>query len=338
VVQRQGDLSELAERVLGAMLAMQRRSWEQGLAGHALLALGRFDLAAVVAVDAVANQMPDGRLADIGDMNVVNGAAALETVLAMATLTGDADLSTAARHQVEWIVDAAPRAVDGTLLHVLDRREVWSDTVYMVVPALVAADRVDLALQQLSGHLRRLQDPATQLIAHMWDEGDRRLLRADAWGGGNGWVVAGCARAIHLLRPKGNWAMSRPEDAVDEEFIATAGDCGRRVIDACLRHRTDSGLFHDIVDDPSTFQEVTLVAMLAYGTLTGAADGWLPATYDEVGRSLLRTAADHVGPDGLLRPACGSPLFDRPGISAEAQAWFLLAAAVAGVGRLPSGK
>ena len=90
-----------------------------------------------------------------------------------------------------------------------------------------------------------------------------------------------------------------------------------------------AGLFHDIVDDPSTFEEVTLVAMLAYGALTGAADGWLPATYDEVGRSLLRTAAEHVGPDGLLRPACGSPLFDRPGISAEAQAWFLLAAAAA---------
>ena len=67
MVQSPGDLSELSERVLLAMLAMQRRSWEQGLAGHALLALGRFDLATVLAVDAVANQTPDGRLADLGD-------------------------------------------------------------------------------------------------------------------------------------------------------------------------------------------------------------------------------------------------------------------------------
>ena len=92
----------------------------------------------------------------------------------------------------------------------------------------------------------------------------------------------------------------------------------------CPYGRGGSGSLHD-----ASVSEVTLVAMLAYGALTGAADGWLPVDYDEIGRSLLQTAAEHVGPDGLLRPACGSPLFDRPGISAEAQAWFLLAAAAA---------
>jgi unsaturated rhamnogalacturonyl hydrolase len=331
-------LTELVELALRAMLAMQRRSWEQGLAGHALLALGRFDLATVLAVDAVANQTPDGRLADIGDRNVVNGAAALEAVLAMATRNSDSDLAAAARRQVEWLVSIAPRADDGILQHVLGRREVWSDTVYMVVPALVAADRVDVALQQLRGHRRRLQDPQTHLIGHMWDEGDQRLTRADAWGGGNGWVVAGCARALHLLRPAGVWALSRPANAVDEEFVAEAADCAREVLDACLPHRADSGLFHDIVDEPGTFEEVTLAAMLAYSVSTGVADGWLPAEYDDIGRSLFETAAEHVGSDGLLRPACGSPGFDRPGISAEAQAWFLLAAVAAGVGnRRPGG-
>ena len=213
------DLTALRDRTLQALLAMQRRSWEQGLAGHALLALARFDLADVLAIDAVANQMPDGRLADLGDLNVVNGAAALEPVLAMATRDGDTDLAAAAQRQVDWLIDAAPRADDGTLLHVLDRREIWSDTVYMVVPALVAAGRVDLALQQLSGHSRRLQHPETQLFAHIWDEDEQRLTRAGAWGGGNGWVVAGCARAIHLLRPAGAWALPRPATPVDEEFV-----------------------------------------------------------------------------------------------------------------------
>jgi unsaturated rhamnogalacturonyl hydrolase len=97
-----------------------------------------------------------------------------------------------------------------------------------------------------------------------------------------------------------------------------------------LSHRATSGLFHDIVDDPTTFEEATLAAMLAYAALTGTADGWLPAGYDAVGRSLLETVVRHIGPDGLLRPACGSPNFDRPGISVEAQAWFLLAVAAGG--------
>jgi unsaturated rhamnogalacturonyl hydrolase len=328
-VPQQHDLTELTARVLQALLAMQRRSWEQGLTGQALLALGRLDLAAVLATDAVANQMPDGRLADLGDHNVVNGAAALETVLAMAARGGNAELAAAAQRQVDWLVDAAPRAADGTLLHVLGGRQIWSDTVYMVVPTLVAIDRIDLALQQLLGHQRRLQDPATQLFAHTWDEDDQRLTRGVAWGGGNGWVVAGCARALHLLRPGAGPSTPRPATSVEEEFVAVAQDCARRVLDACLRHRSAAGLFHDIVDDPGTFEEVTLVAMLAYAALTGMADGWLPVQYDQVGRSLLETVAGHVGADGLLRPACGSPSFDRPGISAEAQAWFLLAVAAA---------
>lgn len=324
------ELDQLREKVLLALLAMQRRSWEQGLAGQAMLDLGRFDLLSVLAVDSVANQTPDGRLADLGDLNVVNGASALEAVLVMAERNGDPQLQAAVGRQVEWLVGTAPRAADGTLFHVVGHREIWSDTVYMVLPSLVAVDHIDAALQQLSGHRRRLQDPATGLFAHMWDEDGQRLKRADAWGGGNGWVVAGCARAIHLLRPGGQMGVTRSVTPSDEEFLAVAAECATQVIDACLQFRTTSGLFHDIVDDATSFEEVTLVAMLAYGVLTGVADRWLSDEYDQVGRSLLATAAEHVGADGLLRPACGSPLFDRPGISSEAQSWFLLAAAVAG--------
>ena len=309
------------------LLAMQRRSWEQGLAGQAFLDLGRFDLATVVAADAMANQLPDGRLADLGDRNVVNGAAALEPVLAVAGRATDDALRAAADRQLRWLLVDAPRAADGTLMHVLDRRQVWSDSVYMVVPTLVAAGRVDEAERQLAGHRRRLDDPATRLFAHIWDEDEQRLTRAVEWGGGNGWVVAGCARALHLLRRASPTDPGVLADPVVDRFAAAAADCGRAVIDACLAHRADSGLFPDIVDDATSFEEVTLVAMLAYGVLTGVADGWLPAAYGTVGRSLLDTAAAHVGDDGLLRPACGSPTFDRPGVSAEAQACFLMAVA-----------
>jgi unsaturated rhamnogalacturonyl hydrolase len=318
------ELTASCELVLAALLAMQRRSWEQGLAGQAMLALERFDVLEVVVADAVANQTADGRLADLGDENVVNGAAALGPVLAMATRTGDSGLTAAAQRQVDWLLDAAPRADDGTLMHVLDRREVWSDTVYMAVPALVEAGRTDRAMQQLSGHRRRLQRPDTRLFAHIWDEDAGQLKRAAAWGGGNGWVAAGCARALHLL------GLNATSTATDEQFATAAARVATEVIDACLLHRTDAGLFHDIVDDPTTFEEVTLAAMLAYSALTGTADGWLARSYADVGGSMLEAVAGHVGPDGLLRPASGSPTFDRPGISAEAQAWFLLAAAAAG--------
>jgi len=66
--------------------------------------------------------------------------------------------------------------------------------------------------------------------------------------------------------------------------------------------------------------------MFSYAATVGAADGWLPASYAAVGRDLLAAASREVDGYGVVRGACGSPTFDHPGTSAEAQAFSLLAA------------
>jgi unsaturated rhamnogalacturonyl hydrolase len=292
--------------VLDALLAMQRRSWEQGVAAHAVLDLGRHDLAVLMAESAVTNQAPDGRLGGDDD-NAVNGAACGEAVL-MAGFTA------AAERQLTWLLRDAPRGPDGTLFHVLGTREVWADTVYMVVPFLALTSRVDEAVRQLDGHRRRLcRDNLYAAIENR---------RPAHWGGGNGWVVAGIARAVRLapaLR--------------DSDLPAHA----RAVLDACLAHRRADGLFHDVLDDPATFRETNAAQMFAYAALTGAADGWLPARYAGIGHDLLAAATREIDDRGLVRNACGAPTFDRPGTSAEAQAFHLLALAAARRSGPPAG-
>ena len=180
----------MTDRVLTAMLAMQRQSWEQGVAAHAALDLGRHDLALLLAEAAVVRQAADGRLGDVdGEDGAVNGAACGEAVLA----AGFAD---AAHRQLAWLAERAPRAADGTLFHLLGRREVWADTVYMVVPFLVLAGRADLAVRQIDGHRRRLCRDG--LYSAIWSEDTGSLRRPDRWGGASGWVVAGIARALRL--------------------------------------------------------------------------------------------------------------------------------------------
>jgi unsaturated rhamnogalacturonyl hydrolase len=108
------------------------------------------------------------------------------------------------------------------------------------------------------------------------------------------------------------------------------------VLDACLALRRPDGLFHDVLDDPATFRETNAAQMFSYAASVGAADGWLPASYAAAGRELLAAATREVDGDGLVRGACGSPTFDHPGTSAEAQAFHLLAArALAAAGQLP---
>jgi unsaturated rhamnogalacturonyl hydrolase len=313
--------ARVEQRVLGALLAMQRKSWEQGVAGQAFLDLGLGDLAEVVAYDAVLHATPEGRLAEVeGHPSAVNTGALGEVVHAVAARRGDRGLGEAFERLVRWIAEDAPRADDGTLFHLIGSRTVWADTVYMTVPLLVLAGRVDEAERQLAGHALRLRDPGTGLYAHIWDEDAGALSRAVPWASGNGWVAAALARALRLMVVHGIEA---------REFADRAATAARELVDACLAHRRPDGMFHDVLDDPTTFPEVTAGQMLAYTTLTGVADGWLPADYAQVGRDLLAVARAHVNPSGVVEDACSAPDFDRPGRSAEAQAFHLLATAAA---------
>jgi unsaturated rhamnogalacturonyl hydrolase len=179
----------------------------------------------------------------------------------------------------------------------------------MVVPFLALSGRADLAQVQLDGHRRRLC--RNGLYAAVWSEETGSLRRPGHWGGGNGWVVAGIARTLRLV----------PGLPGRVEWAAHA----REVLDACLALRRPDGLFHDVLDDPATFPETNAAQMFSYAASVGAADGWLPEAYAEVGRELLAAASLTVDEAGMVRGACGSPTFDHPGVSAEAQAFHLLA-------------
>jgi unsaturated rhamnogalacturonyl hydrolase len=307
--------ADRVERVLGALLAMQRHSWEQGVASHALLDLGREEVAATVAHDAVVRQRPDGRLGELDGRALVNCGALYEVVHRAAQHTGEERYTAAARHQIDWLLQGCPRAADGTLHHLADRPQVWADSLYMVVPALVLAGEVDEARRQVDGHLSRLLDPVTGLVLAQHDEVRPEAARREAWGGANGWVAAGLARAIHL----------RP--GTDGETRGAFAGPARGVLDACLSHERADGLLHDVIDDATSFVETNAGQMLAYAALTGVADGWLPSSYAEHGRRLRNAALQHVDEGGLVQGAAGAPSFDHPGTSAEAQAFFLLAAA-----------
>ena len=302
------------EAVLWALLAMQRLSWEQGVAGHAVLDLGRADLARVIADDAVVRQDEHGRLGEVDGGGLVNCGSLVEVVDTVWRAAGRSAMRTALDRQLAWFERDCPRAADGTLYHLVGSEQMWADSVYMVVPALFRLGRADLAIGQLEGHRSRLSD-SSGLYAARWDEEAAALAMPQHWGTGNGWVAAGLARA---------W---REGEAVPHrgELAAEA----TTVIDACLAHRRADGLFHDVVDDPSSFVEGNLAQMLAYAIFSGVADEWLDPGYADVGHS-LRVAADHVDEDGFVRPVAGSPHFDRPGRSAEAQAFHLMATAAEG--------
>jgi unsaturated rhamnogalacturonyl hydrolase len=302
------NLDPQQRRVLNALLAMQRQSWEQGVLGHALLDLEQWELAEVVARDSVVRQNRQGKLAEVDNAGIVNSGSVGE-VVAWASIR-DESLRPAVGRQLGWLMEGAPRAADGTLFHIEGSRELWVDSVYMVVPLLVLANEEEAALAQFRGHRTRLFDVGSGLWGSRYDEDEGRVIHSQHWGTGNGWVVAAIARAIHLgLRS------------------AELADHAQTVLDALLALRRPDGSFTNIVDDGETFEENTVGLMAAYAMLQGVTDGWLSRDYADAGRSLVAHARTLVDEHGLVQRVCGAPHFDRQGTSAEAQAFFLMATA-----------
>jgi unsaturated rhamnogalacturonyl hydrolase len=304
---------DIIEKVKLAMLSTQRDAWEQGVAAQALMELGEIDLAIMLAREAVLRQCPDGRLAIIRDTDAVTDPAASgEAVLFAAKMTSEPKFKQAADRMLAYLLNNAPRTQDGILHHINSRPELWIDSAYMAPPFLAAAGRPDEAVRQIEGYRKYLWDAQKKLFSHIWDAERHTFIRRDFWGVGNGWAAAGMSRIIHALPPEMGAERQRLIGYVHE------------VIDGCLACQRADGLFHDVVDNPSSFVETNLAQMLAYTIFRGLKSGWIEERYRVFADRMRAASHSKVDKSGFVYEVCGSPNFDHPGTATEGQAFFLL--------------
>jgi len=304
---------ETIQRVKWAMLAMQRRAWEQGVASQALLELGETDLAILMAKDAVVNQVKDGRLGvNEGNWPVTDPASNGEPLLYAAQATGDEKLKAAVGRMLDFELYKAPRNRDGIIFHNQIENRVWVDGCYMLPPFLAAAGQPQEAVKQVEGYRRILFNPQKKLFYHIWDEDLQAFERKLFWGVGNGWAAAGITRVIKHLPA----SMQADKDRL-------AG-YARDVVDGCLACQRADGLYHDILDDPTTFVETNTAQMISYTIFRGVKAGWLDPAYLPHAMRMRAAVYGKVDAYGLVQGVCGAPNFNRPGTATEGQAFFLL--------------
>jgi unsaturated rhamnogalacturonyl hydrolase len=305
-------------KVQEALLCMQRYSWEQGVAAQAFLESGKHDLAVLFAKEAVVRQLDDGRLGVMGDnLTVTDPAANGEAVLFAAGKTGEQIFSDAAERMLLWLLHTDRRATDGTLYHRIDKRQIWVDSFYMAPPFLAVAGHPQEAMKQIEGFRKYLWSPEKRMYSHIWDDENRDFVRKQFWGVGNGWAAAGMARVIRTLRQR-----------LPQEKKKLVGYL-KELIDGCLTYLRPDGLFHDVIDDNSTFVETNAAQMISYSIYRGVEDGYLDNSYLNYACRMREAATRKVDQYGLVQGVCGSPNFDRPGTAPEGQAFFLLMEAAA---------
>ncbi len=310
--------NDVVTRVKAALLAMQRFQWEQGVTAQALLELGDRDEVILLAKAAVMRRAKDGRLGVMERNESVTDPACLgEPLLFAAAATGERELQEAADGLLDYLLYRAPKTNDGVLYHLDMKHQIWVDSYYMAPPFLAVAGCFDEALKQIYGFKKYLWSSDKRLLSHIWDDDQNRFERRDFWGVGNGWAAAGITRVIRALPD------SRREDK--KALIEHA----QEIIDGCIAHQRKDGLFHNVLDDPSTFVETNAAQMLAYSIYRGVTSGWLDRSYLPYADRARSAAHGRVDQYGLVQGVCGAPTFDRAGVAPEGQAFFLLMEAAA---------
>lgn len=301
------------ERVSCALMGMQRMNWEQGVAAQAMLELGDEKRLISLARGAVMRQQ-DGYLATINDYMPVNDAASCgEPVLAAYRMTKDPLFKKAADKMLKIVLESEHRTEHGILYHPeAPTREVWSDAFYMTPPFLAAAGEYQEAVKQINGTWNLLWNPEHKLLSHIWDDKRKTFKHKAYWGIGNGWAAAGIIRVIRHL-PE---SMQPERNQLSKKL--------KMLVDGCLAHMRGDGLFHFIVDDPSTFIEVNLSQMIAYTIFRAVRAGCLERKYLESAYTMRNAAHQKVDGYGYVQDVCGVPYFDRSFVAPEGNAFYLL--------------
>ncbi len=307
------SINSKIEKVKKIMLCMQRNSWEQGIASHALIDMMEEDLIYLFAREAVVRQHEDGRLGIMyGDESSTDPASNGEAVFISAKLNKDSLMEKAGMKMLNYLLIEAPKTKNGILYHRKDSKQLWIDSMYMAPPFLAFAGEYKEAVKQIKGIRQILFNANDKLYSHIWNDESKQFIRKNYWGTGNGWTAAGIARTLKYL----------PETFNDEknELVYFL----KEVIDGCLKYIRKDGLFHDIINDPNSFIETNLSQMLAYSIYTGINYGWIENNYFKYAEKMRNAANSKVDELGYVNGVCGAPFFDKPGVSTEGQAFYLL--------------
>jgi unsaturated rhamnogalacturonyl hydrolase len=301
------------EKVIKAMLSMQRASWEHGVALQAMLESGNNEMAYLMAKEAILRQTEDGRLSVVyTDNGVTDPASAGEAVLAIFYKTGEEEFKIAADKMLNWLLVKAPRNREGTIYHTMNSPEIWSDAMYMAPPFIAASGKYDEAIAQIDGIRKVLWNPENKLFSHRWHDGDQKFINNRFWGGGNGWAAAAYSRIILTLPDE--------KKLLKEKIIGYH----KELLDGCILHMREDGLFYNFVNEPETFVETNLSQMLAYSIFRGVKGGWLNDIYIKPAEKMRKASYSKIDEHGYIMDVCGAPMFQSQGRSTEGQAFFLL--------------
>jgi unsaturated rhamnogalacturonyl hydrolase len=206
-----------------------------------------------------------------------------------------------------WLMTGLPKTKEGGFQHVvtaigdrdgilLNEGEMWIDTLFMAVLFLNKMghrfqnqDWIGEALHQVLLHIKYLYDKHTGLFYHGWSFLLNNNFGGVFWCRGNSWFTYGILEFIESY-----------EGAFDHGLLTYLTDTFKAQVNALIGLQAPSGLWHTVLTDPSSYEEVSGSGAIAGGILKGIKMGILDESYYDCADRAVKAVSKNIGEDGTV--------------------------------------
>jgi len=208
--------------------------------------------------------------------------------------------------QAEFLMKELPKTKDGGFQHVtsaigdrngvmLNNGQIWADTLFMAVLFLQQMgirynndDWKAEATHQFLVHIKYLYSKTAGLFYHGFSFERNDNFGGVYWCRGNSWFTLG----VTLFLEKADYLDKGTRQFIVDTFVDHA--------EALKKYQGKSGLFHTVIDDDSSYEEVSGTAAMAAGLIRGIELGLLSKEYKECAQKAVLAICDNVDTDGTV--------------------------------------
>lgn len=201
----------------------------------------------------------------------------------------------------EWVMHDMPRTDENGLQHATygpaNTNQLWDDTLMMTVLPLakigMLLDRpayLEEAKHQFMIHVKYLADKKTGLWYHGWTFEGRHNYAEAFWARGNCWLTVAIPEIIEILNLKEG-------DALRDFLLSTLN----AQVAALKKYQDESGLWHTLLDDASSYLESSATAGFAYGILKAVHKRYIDSSYAEVAYKAMAGLLEQIDETGEVQ-------------------------------------
>lgn len=199
----------------------------------------------------------------------------------------------------DWVYTDMPRTPEGGIQHTVsgeeNKNQLWIDTLFMTVLFLARAgvllgkeEYKEEAKKQFLIHIKYLYDRKSGFWHHGWCFDGRHNFAQAYWARGNCWYTACACEILEILNIKNGVFY----DYVIDTLISQ--------LEALKAVQDTNGGWHTLLDDESSYIEISATAGFGYGILKAVREGYISEKYKTMGEKALVCVVKNIGEDGTV--------------------------------------